>query len=224
MISISCRILLFLLCFLGTGDVAYGKENRFIFDKNEYDLGTLEEGRSLSFDIPLKNITAKPLKIISLESSCGCTSAIIINGNIGSGKTGSIRVTIDTTGKIGRVVKTIEVMTDISQTPSVLKLRGSVKHSGDGVVDAGAIFRSDCKRCHVGEDIKSKHGEMLFNAVCFMCHKDHSTYKHLSRVLLEKSISGGITNTSMPGFAETNGGPLSPEQISSLVDFLKNKR
>jgi mono/diheme cytochrome c family protein len=99
-----------------------------------------------------------------------------------------------------------------------------VKHSGDGVVDAGAIFRGDCRRCHVGTDIKSKQGEMLYNAVCFMCHKDYSTYKHLSKGLLEKSISDGITNTSMPGFAETKGGHLSSEQISSLVNFLKNQK
>ena len=223
MIDIFYKMVLF-SCFLCIEGVAHGEENRFIFDKNEYDLGTLEEGRLLSFDIPLKNIAAKPLKIISLEPSCGCVNAVVINGSIGRGDTGIIRATINTTGKIGKIAKTIEVMTDISPTPFVLKLRGSVKHSGNGVLDAGAIFRGDCRRCHVGMDIKSKQGEMLYNAVCFMCHKDYSTHKHLSKGLLEKSISDGITNTSMPGFAETKGGPLSSEQISSLVNFLKNKK
>ncbi|MBI1811761.1 MAG: DUF1573 domain-containing protein, partial [Nitrospirae bacterium] len=184
----------------------------------------LEEGRLLSFDIPLKNTTTKPLNIISLEPSCGCVNAVVINGSIGRGDTGIIRVTIDTTGKIGKVMKTIEVVTDISATPFVLKLRALVKHSGNGVANAGAIFHGDCRKCHVGTDIKSKQGEILYNAVCFMCHKNYSTYKHLSKESLEKSISDGITNTSMPGFAETNGGPLSPEQISSLIDFLKKQK
>ncbi len=223
MIDIFYKVVVF-SCFLCIEGVACGEENRFIFDKNEYALGTLEEGRSFTFDIPLKNTTANPLKLISLEPSCGCTKAIIMNERIGSGEAGIIRVTIDTTGKIGKVVKTIEVMTDTSPDPFILTLRGLVKHSGDGVIDAGALFREDCRRCHVGTNIKSKQGEILFNAVCFMCHKNYSPYKHLSKELLEKSISYGITNTSMPGFAETIGGPLSSEQISSLVDFLKNQK
>lgn len=222
-INLPYKILFFFLCCLSIYGVVYSEENLFIFDKNEYDLGTLEEGRSLSFDIPLKNTTAAPLKIISLVPSCGCTKASIIKKRIDSGKTGIIKVTIDTTGKIGKVLKTIEVLTDASPNPFILKLSGIIKHSGDGAVNASAIFRGGCKSCHVGKNIKSKQGELLFNSVCFMCHKNYSTYKHLSKELLEKSISNGVTNTSMPGFAKINRGPLSSKQISSLIYFLRNQ-
>lgn len=218
------KALLLFLCFLVTEGIAHSEKNQFVFDRNEHDLGTLEEGSLLSFDIPLKNITGQTLNIISLEPSCGCIEAVIIDESIGSGKAGIIRVTIDTTGKIGKIVKTIEIMTNASPEPFILKLRALVRHSGDGVIDAGAIFREGCRRCHVGENIELKRGEALFNAVCFMCHKDYTPPENLSKGLLKKSISDGVVNTSMPGFLKINGGPLSPEQISSLADFLKKRR
>ncbi len=227
MTAIIRKALLFFLCFLVIEGIAHSEKNQFVFDRNEHDLGMLEEGSLLSFDIPLKNITGQRLNIISLEPSCGCIEAVIIDesiGSIGSGKTGIIRVTIDTTGKIGKIVQIIEIMTDASPEPFILKLRALVRHPGDGVIDAGAIFREGCRRCHVGENIESKQGEELFNAVCFMCHKDYAPPENLSKGLLKKSISDGVVNTSMPGFFKINGGPLSHEQISSLADLLEKRR
>lgn len=220
------KALLLFLCFFVIEGIAHSEKNQFVFDRNEYDLGILEEGSLLSFDIPLKNITGQTLNIISLEPSCGCIEAVIVakDESIGSGKTGIIRVTIDTTGKIGKIVKIIEIMTDASPEPFILKLRALVRHSGDGVIDAGAIFREGCRRCHVGENIESKQGEALFNAVCFMCHKDYAPPENSSKGLLKNSISDGVVNTSMPGFLKINGGPLSREQISSLADFLEKRR
>ncbi len=213
-----------LFCMLVIATVAFSEKNPFVFDKNEYNLGVLKEGRSLTFNIPLQNITGHPVKILSLEPSCGCTEATVINRSVGTGKAAIIRVTIDTAGKIGKILKTIEIMTDAASKPFILELRGLIKHTGGGVVDSGAIFRGNCRRCHVGKNIKSKHGEILFDSVCFMCHKDYSSLGLLSVGRLKKSISNGLSDTSMPGFSETDGGPLNKEQIDSLVKFLKEHK
>ncbi len=192
-----------------------------VFEKYEYDVGVLEEGVSASFDLPIKNISTQTLKIISVESSCGCTEAVAIPKILPSGKQGVIRVTINTTAKIGKVVKTLDLFTDLREKPFIFTFRANIAHTSGKTLNAAVIFQGNCRKCHVGNKIASKKGEILFNAVCFICHPNYSGLGMLSKAELKKTILEGVSGTSMPGFAETSGGPLTPAQIDSLVEFLK---
>ena len=202
-----------------TASTAHAEEH--IFVPTEYDAGVLEEGTSVNMDIILRNITRRHLRIVSVETSCGCTEAAVMRGEIEPGGYGSVRLTMDTTGKIGRFAMSIEVLTDASDEPFILTVRGEVRHSGDGPVDAGVIFRGKCRRCHLGGNIESKRGEILYNAACYVCHKEASSLKGSSVETLLRAISGGVKGTSMPGFSKSEGGPLTEEQIDSLVEFLR---
>lgn len=214
--AVICFVLL--ACLLS---IAASEASIAVFDKYEYNVGFLEEGLSASFDLPIKNLTGQAIKIKSIEPSCGCTEAVAIPKILLPGKQGIIRVTLNTTAKIGKVLKTLDVFTDFREKPFIFKFRASITHTVGKSLNASVIFQGNCRKCHVGSKMASKKGEILFNAVCFMCHTNYSALGMLSKTKLKKAIFEGVPGTSMPGFAKTSGGPLSPAQIESLIDFLK---
>jgi mono/diheme cytochrome c family protein len=70
----------------------------------------------------------------------------------------------------------------------------------------------------------------LYNTHCLACHSNGKTVAAsiamnnpvylsiLSKAVLHKVISEGISGTTMPGFSKANGGDLTDEQINILVD------
>ena len=200
-----------------------GHNQTAVFDKYEYDGGDLEEGVSVSLDLQIKNISEQTIQIKSIKPSCGCTEAVAIPKILLPDKQGVIRVTINTTAKVGKVLKTLDVFTDFQEEPFIFKLRANITHTVGKTINASVIFQENCRKCHVGNKIASKKGELLFNAVCFMCHKNYSSLGTLSKTKLKKALFEGVPGTSMPGFAKTSGGPLTPAQIESLIKFLKSQ-
>ena len=73
-------------------------------------------------------------------------------------------------------------------------------------------------------------GQELFVAACGICHEAehrasmvpdlHALPHETSRGFWYVWITFGKTNSLMPGFAESEGGPLTSEQIGTLVDYL----
>lgn len=194
------------------------------FDISKYDLGELEGGSDVEAVLLLKNITGRVIDIVSVEPSCGCTEAYFVKKRLQPSETGRLIIVIDTRGKIGRFTKTIDVYTNISPEPASLKVSGSVGHSEVSGVDPSVIFRGGCRECHVGRNVGVKQGEILYNAVCYVCHREPENLKTEEPVMLRNIILGGIKSTSMPGFSTASGGPLTEGQVSSLVSFIKTIR
>lgn len=89
---------------------------------------------------------------------------------------------------------------------------------------AEEIFSGKCKGCHVDRG-KGKTGIGLFVQDCVMCHgKSASSLQKMrskSREEIARAIREGIENTSMPGWAVENGGPLNDKEIGSLIKVIK---
>ncbi len=99
--------------------------------------------------------------------------------------------------------------------------------------DRQAVFRGDCARCHAAP-ARGKSGAGLYAAACGICHDA----KHRAAMVpdlrnLNKPTPASYWNhwirignpvSIMPAFAEGVGGPLSDEQIASLVGFLESDR
>jgi mono/diheme cytochrome c family protein len=100
------------------------------------------------------------------------------------------------------------------------------------VKDPLVLFKGDCKSCHVDRGV-GKFGEELFIADCGMCHglqaeggvapsligfdmSDESQKAYARDVI----ANGAAMNPTMPPFGKAKGGPLSDEQIDSLVNYL----
>jgi mono/diheme cytochrome c family protein len=95
--------------------------------------------------------------------------------------------------------------------------------------DRQAVFRNDCATCHVDKS-KGLLGAALYQQACGICHEsdhratfvpnlaalNHPTDANYWRLM----IAEGKDKTLMPAFSQARGGPLSKDQIESLVTYL----
>jgi hypothetical protein len=196
-----------------------------LFDPSEYQLGNLSEGRIHNIQIRLQNRSGLPLHILSVDPTCVYLEAEVDKTTVAQDETAIVTVHIDTNGNLGRLAKTIEILTDKSPDPHILTLHGIITHPEFDRNNAKAIFETTCKNCHVGKNVQLLQGEHLYDKLCYICHKEAVKLKKIPRSILIRTISNGIPGTSMPGFIDSAKGPLSAEQIGSLADyFIRQQR
>ncbi|MBI5235589.1 MAG: DUF1573 domain-containing protein [Deltaproteobacteria bacterium] len=197
------------------------------------DLGASYQGEKASGKITIGNAGDKTLNIIKLTPSCGCTVAELTIKTIEHGKEIAVPVSIDTTGKIGLIRKTIEIQSDDPERPKLtveLQTVVSIREHSTMTMSK-TLFQGDCAGCHALPG-KDKTGETLFEAVCAVCHghyglggtirmNDLNWLEAHDDAYLKKIIADGKAGTSMPGFSIESGGPLNKEQIDSLVELMR---
>lgn len=98
-------------------------------------------------------------------------------------------------------------------------------------VDRQAIFRNTCANCHL-VTAYGKYGENLYHTACGICHDDAHRAPMVPDLRALKTqidanywrnwITYGKTNTLMPAFLNSEGGPLEAAQIDSLVTYMTN--
>lgn len=101
-------------------------------DKNDtYDFGTVKDGEKVVHVYEFKNVGDQPLQILKAEASCGCTTPEWTKTPILPGKTGNIKVTFNSEGRVGPANKDISIQSNAVQTDKareryVLTLKGNV--------------------------------------------------------------------------------------------------
>lgn len=214
-------------------DDEHGAPPRLFVMSDSIDLGSAVSGDAVKRTIMVRNIGGTPLRIFSSETSCGCTVVSFDRTSIPAGKSTNLDVLIDTAGKVGPIEKALTLRSNDPVEPEkAITLRlfvDSPSHEGFDI-KSSSIFQGECKRCHVNPGIGTR-GATLFDASCAMCHRSkdakHSpgTPVEVLRALdaqeLESSIRRGKKGTSMPGFHEETGGPLSTAEVESLIRYLK---
>lgn len=92
---------------------------------------------------------------------------------------------------------------------------------------AAEIFSEQCSACHV-ENGRGKKGFELFAADCLMCHNAGKSALPLTemrkkpRAEINAAIRNGIKNTAMPGWSAKKGGPLTDDEINSLIPLFES--
>ena len=91
------------------------------------DFGTVARGEKIAWDFTLKNTGDKPLEILSVQPTCGCTVADF-DKVIQPGATGKVHAVVDTTQFSGPISKGITVASnDPTQPAAQLTMRAIVK-------------------------------------------------------------------------------------------------
>ncbi len=210
------------------------------FPETEFDLGQVNEGAEFHHTFKIENHGQKTLQIKTAFSTCGCTVPVIKNKEIKAGESGNLEVIMDTSMKQGYVSKPIEIHSNDPVHPiSTIYIKANVRspHADLGTDKTAKIFTGRCAACHVSKGT-GKIGEELFAADCAMCHGFRAAGipgvapplvpfdyhdKDFSEAMKKIVSFGSKTHRSMPGYLKEAGGPLSEEEINSLLDFLKNK-
>jgi mono/diheme cytochrome c family protein len=215
----------------------------FDAETKEYDA---KRGEMIApFTFNLTNVWTNEIKIDQVHASCGCTTAKLpaTPWRIPPGGSGAVQAQVNLAGKAGVFTKTLTFFTSVGNRVVTLKVKMpptgadlAVMSAEDrkaamakAAADPRAIFHGDCARCHVDKGAKAL-GQDLFAADCGICHEsphrdsvvpDLHALKHQTNPEFWKAmITFGKPHTMMPGFAASQGGPLTDEQIASLAAYL----
>ena len=102
------------------------------FNEKSHDFGSVpEQAGNAVFQFEFTNRSSRPIKIISVNPSCGCTTPDWTKEAVQPGASGFIKASFDPKGRPGYFNKTLSVMTDWDANAIVLQIKGNVV-SGDG--------------------------------------------------------------------------------------------
>ena len=198
------------------------------------------------FNFWVTNVSSEVVTINSVRTSCGCTLVRLpaMPWKLEPGASGEIPASMNTAGKMGSIEKA--VMVDSTTGTKTLIVRANMPAVGNQPVAGGidpdrlknmqmtladrqVVFKGECAKCHA-EPAVNKTGEQLYVAACGICHDsahraamvpDLKNLRHpTNEEHWRKWTRSGRPGSMMPGFAKNEGGPLTDEQIESLVKFL----
>jgi cytochrome c5 len=221
-----------------TANPAATPAHPLVWDAMEKSLDVKADDGAAEFVFNVKNTSDHPVVIDQIRPSCGCTVAEMPSEpwTLAPRASGSFRATIDFRGKTGRVSKALYVNStagtqmlgitvNIPEPDPAMRLRNQKLAEAD----RQAVFRGDCAKCHVPPGTAQKTGAELFTTVCGVCHTASSRASMVpdlfeprelhDAAFWRKWISEGKEQGLMPAFAREKGGPLTREQIESLVQF-----
>lgn len=229
-------------CLLATDPgTGVGSGPKIHFEQRVHDFGAMRSDTPLSHPWEYRNLGDADLEILNVRTNCGCTATVTDKTPVPPGGTGILRVDFDPSGINGTVRKTLAVSSnDPVNARILLTIKATVtlvdeqERSGDGhPPTAGrSMFFGDCATCHAAP-AGEKSGEDLYRAVCAMCHGEKGegapapglrSPGHLaarSAEDLATTISYGAADPHMPGFIDLMGGPLSRQQVDSLVELIR---
>jgi mono/diheme cytochrome c family protein len=209
-----------------------------VWDAMEKSLDVKPEDGTAVFQFTATNSSDLPVEIVAVSPSCGCTVAETPPRPwiIKPGEKSSFKATVDFRGKHGKFSKSIFVHTPLGSqalhvTVDIPETAESARERNRQLafVDRQAVFRGDCASCHVTR-AAGKTGAALFEAACGICHLAAPRAAMVPDLAIAREprdaaywrrwIEEGKEDTLMPAFAKRHQGPLSEEQISSLVEYL----
>jgi mono/diheme cytochrome c family protein len=189
------------------------------------------------FEFKATNTSARAVTINSARPSCGCTVVDLPASPwvLAPGASGVLRATVDFAGKEGVLTKSVAVDSSAGEQTLFLQVdippadeTGRLRNRALAGTNRQAVFLGECASCHVMPGI-DKQGEALFTSTCGVCHLSahrasmvpdlFTARTHRDAAWWRTWIDDGKDGTLMPAFAAKNGGPLSNEQIDSLVEF-----
>ena len=132
-------VLLWLMAGMPTM-VGQAKRPSVVFDSISKDLGRLTQGEAARWVFAFSNKGAGTLEILSVETSCGCTTALLSAKKVAPGKSGRIDVKIDTAGMFDEMGKQVYVKTnDPRHSDVTLTIRAIIEPEIE-MSDTGIFF------------------------------------------------------------------------------------
>ena len=115
------------LIVASAGYALAAKQPKITFKKDSWDFGKIKQGDEPAYEFVFKNEGDAVLTVKNVETSCGCTAALVSDKTIAPGASGKIKVTFSSRGYSGEVTKYIYVDTDDPDAPRLqLKISAAV--------------------------------------------------------------------------------------------------
>lgn len=101
------------------------------FEEMSFDFGDINQGEKVEHKFNFENTGTEPLLITNIQTTCGCTATEWPREPVLPGKTGSIRVIFNSTGKYGRQNKVISVVSNAVSPINQVKITTNILPAGD---------------------------------------------------------------------------------------------
>jgi hypothetical protein len=99
------------------------------FKEEIHDFGTVnEEGGPVVHDFVFTNNSPRPVKILTVQASCGCTTPGWSKDPVQPGKNGYVQASYNPKGRPGFFNKSLTVTTDLDANPIILQIKGQVSN------------------------------------------------------------------------------------------------
>lgn len=104
------------------------KAPKITFENTNFNFGSIKEGQKTTYEYKFKNDGKSDLLIRKIITSCGCTTTSAKQMTVKPGKSSTIQVTFDSSGKKGSQNKTVTVITNDPKSSSImLWIKGNVE-------------------------------------------------------------------------------------------------
>ena len=211
--------------------------------KQTIEMDASHETKVLILRFPFSNSGTDPISINEIKTSCGCVEPLApeLPWTIVPGVAQELEIKVNIRGKKGTFQQSLEVFVDDTPTVLVIKVEiedpvhrpmSAEERAGNlakSQADRKAIFKGSCIECHV-KPTHGKYGMTLFESACGICHESEQRAKEVpdltekikseSEEFWREWITKGKVDGLMPGFAVSEGGPLSGSQISTLINHI----
>ena len=104
-----------------------GKLPKIELDKEIHDFGTINEGDKVETEFVVKNVGDSDLIISDAKGSCGCTVPVWPKEPIGSGQSAPIKVSFNSSGKVGQQSKTVTLTTNTELGQETFTIKANVQ-------------------------------------------------------------------------------------------------
>ena len=134
---------LLLLAFFSTSVAQQAKQLKF--REETHDFGAVEEEKGpVTHEFVFTNNSPRPVKILKVQASCGCTTPGWSKEVVPPGQNGFIQASYNPKGRPGFFTKSLTVTTDLEANPIILQIKGQVTNeekpvASDYPVDKGSL-------------------------------------------------------------------------------------
>jgi mono/diheme cytochrome c family protein len=184
------------------------------------------------------NSSSEPITVTQVETSCHCTTPQIpkLPWTVPAHSGGKMDVIVEVPGKWGLLQKTIQIRTENETNTLMLEVEipepdPREKNRLAAFADRQAVFKGDCASCHLKPAV-GLQGMALYEKACGICHEaehratmvpDLAKKPHGNATYWTQWIRIGKPGTFMPAFDKPHGGPLTEQQIASLLEYLPQR-
>jgi mono/diheme cytochrome c family protein len=193
------------------------------------------------FSFPFANGSSNEIVVHSLRASCDCTAPKMpfrLPGKLLPGEAGQMEVNVDLRDRSEPFKQTISIETSagtdqVTMDIKTPELTARERDQRAAFADRQAVFKGDCVRCHLRPALGKPIGEQC-KVLCGTCHdstrRDKTvpelavSEKTADKAYWEQWVRRGKPGTFMPAFSKQFGGPLTEDQIESLIAYLASAK
>lgn len=201
-------LLLSLVILILSTAAAPGQEwARKMFKESSHDFGNVARGAKTQYRFTFQNIYEEPLHVLSVRSSCGCTSAEVTKHDLKTWETGEVVATFNTNAFLGNHSATVTVTFDKPFVAEVqLQVKGNIR--GDvtlqpGIVDLGTIDAGQIAEKKISVARSSNGGWQIVDVRSANTNFEVEVVEtHRSSVQVAYDLLVRLKNTAPPGYVK----------------------